>query len=167
MDLILLRRGFQKRFDSLCPCLPLAMLFQQGLGPVFVQKPLQVGDALFLVCCSQSGHITSPGSCMEQLGAVRRCSRCSQAFIFQSLQMAGSVFYFSDLSIAGDYIEQENRPIWITPAWSKPIFNLNSCLPFQQSMIKLIFQLAPEHPKVLEKSTLELEMIQVTVPARS
>lgn len=81
--------------------------------------------------------------------------------------MAGSVFYFNDLSIAGDYIEQENRPIWITPAWSKPILNLNSCLPFQHSMIKLIFQPTPEYPKVLKKPTLKLEIIQVPVPAKS
>lgn len=133
------------------------MFFQEETGAVFFQKPLQVGDAFLLVCCSQPGHITSPASCIEQLDAFRRCS---QAFIFQSLQRAGPVFYFNDLSIAGDYIEQENRAIWITLAWSKPIFNLNTCLPFQQSKIKLTFQPAPEHPEVLKKSSLELEKIQ-------
>lgn len=36
------------------------------------------------------------------------------ASVFQGLHVPEAVLYFSDLSIANNYVEQEIRPLWIT-----------------------------------------------------
>lgn len=103
---MLLKIGFQQEFNSFCSCLPLAKLLQQVMGPPWSLSRSchsKLGMLCFLWFAALSwvtSEVPTPGSSIKQLDAFRRCNRCSQAFIFQGLQIAGSVFYFSGLSIA-------------------------------------------------------------------